>query len=40
MDTRVTVSIDESLLAEVDKARGDVPRSVWIEKAIRGFLNR
>ena len=41
MDTlreRVELRLSADLLEEIDKARGDVPRSVWIRRAIEERL--
>jgi len=40
MKRRVCITIDENLLEEVDKARGRVPRSGFIEEALEEKLGR
>jgi metal-responsive CopG/Arc/MetJ family transcriptional regulator len=35
---RINLPIPEELLAAVDQARGDVPRTVWIRRAIEQRL--
>jgi hypothetical protein len=32
--TNINLPLPEELLAAIDKARGDVPRTVWIRRAI------
>lgn len=34
MKSRVTFSLETELLKRIDKARGDVPRSVYIQRMI------
>lgn len=36
----VHLTIDEDLLREVDETRGDVPRNVWVRRAISDRLAR
>jgi metal-responsive CopG/Arc/MetJ family transcriptional regulator len=36
--TNITLPLPEELLEAIDKARGDVPRTVWIRRAIEQRL--
>ena len=36
MKKTVAITIDEELLGKIDKKRGLIPRSTWIEAFLRG----
>jgi hypothetical protein len=36
---RISLPIPAELLQAIDRARGDVPRTVWIRRAIEARLN-
>jgi hypothetical protein len=36
--TNINLPLSEELLEAIDKARGDVPRTVWIRRAIEARL--
>lgn len=38
--TNINMPLPEELLAAIDKLRGDVPRTVWIRRAITERIER
>jgi metal-responsive CopG/Arc/MetJ family transcriptional regulator len=38
--TRVSLSIQPGLLRDIDRIRGDVPRSRWVARALNSELKR
>ena len=40
MNTQVNLRLPDELLAQVDEARGDVPRERWIRRAVEAALRQ
>ena len=40
MNTQVNLRLPAELLAQVDEARGDVPRERWIRRAVEAALRQ
>ncbi len=40
MKTKTSITLDDEILAEIDRLAGDDSRSAFIERVLRGYLQR